>query len=173
MSPFSRLRTAFTMLAICSSLSVSAANLTPASQSEPAPNANLSLPTVAGDSAKLSDFRGTVVLLDFWASWCGPCRESFPWMNQMERKYQDQGFKVVAVNLDQDAALVTPFLNDFPANFTVLLDTNFSMPEAFGVIGMPTSYLLDRQGRIRATHVGFRQQDTDDYEAAIQALLAE
>lgn len=173
MSPFPWLRATLGMLVFCSSLSVVAATLTPAHQSELAPNADILLPTPQGNATKLSDFRDNVVLLDFWASWCGPCRESFPWMNAMQSKYQGQGFKVVAVNLDQDAELVAPFLKDFPADFTILLDTDFSMPEAFGVIGMPTSYLLDREGRIRATHIGFKAQDTDAYEASIQSLLAE
>ena len=127
----------------------------------------------SGSQLSLSDFKGKVVLLDFWASWCGPCRASFPWMNKVMTKHKSNGFEVVAINLDQEANLANEFLLQVPANFTILQDKAAVMPEAYGLIGMPSSYLIDREGRLRAVHIGFHTSKEDEYEAAIIALLAE
>jgi len=149
-----------------------------ATDSPMAPKADVSLPLV--QAAKLTDksmslesYRGKTLLLDFWASWCGPCRASFPWMNEMQSKYQDQGFEVVAINLDMRPELAYAFLEQISAEFHVLLDEDALLPDAFNVIGMPTSYLIDKEGRLRAQHVGFQEAKIDEYEAGIQALLAE
>ena len=128
---------------------------------------------VPDSQLSLSDFKGKVVLLDFWASWCGPCRASFPWMNKVMSKHKSNGFEVVAINLDQEANLANEFLLQVPANFTILQDEAAVMPEAYGLIGMPSSYLIDREGRLRAVHIGFHTSKEDEYEAAIMALLAE
>lgn len=152
---------------------VLASELTPDSKSQFAPMSNIELPTYQHGSASLADYRGKVVLVDFWASWCSPCRTSFPWMNQMQAKYQSQGFEVVAINLDQEKSQADKFLTQIPPKFTVLFDENAQLPEAFEVIGMPTSFLLDRSGKIRTTHIGFHEDQKDDYEKQIQALLKE
>lgn len=128
------------------------------------------LPTKSGQ-VSLNDLRGKVVLLDFWASWCGPCRQSFPWMNAMQDKYQSQGLEVVAVNLDQDPEAAASFLSAIPATFTVAYDPDGVTPEAYGVMGMPSSYLIDREGHIHSQHIGFHNDRTDAYEADIQTLL--
>lgn len=142
-------------------------------QAKMAPKAEVHLPSLAGQSASLSDLKGKVVLLDFWASWCGPCRESFPWMSEMQDRYAAQGLEVVAVNLDQEESDAKQFLTQVPVRFTVLVDSQAQMPESFGLIGMPSSYLIDRQGRIRAEHIGFHKRDIEAYEQQIQTLLAE
>lgn len=131
------------------------------------------LPTIDGGELMLNDLHGQVVLLDFWASWCGPCRESFPWMNQVQQRYGDDGLVIVGVNLDQDTAAARAFLDAVPADFTIAFDSQGQWPEAYGLIGMPSSYLIDRQGRVRATHTGFHSGRVADYEASIQQLLAE
>lgn len=136
---------------------------------EPAPALNL--PTENG-SVSLSDLKGKVVLLDFWASWCGPCRQSFPWMNDMQAKYSDQGFEVVAVNLDQDKEAATEFLDQIPANFTIAYDTEGATPEAYKVMGMPSAYLIDRDGNIHSQHIGFHNDRKDSYEEDIRSLLS-
>jgi thiol-disulfide isomerase/thioredoxin len=134
---------------------------------------SIALPAVDGSVVTLADYSGQVVLLDFWASWCGPCRESFPWMNELQSKYGAQGFKVVAVNLDQDPHLARKFLSKYPANFTVLLDSKAQLPPLFEVMGMPTSYLLDRNGNVHATHIGFQNNETAEYEQQLIKLLSE
>ncbi|OOV86566.1 TlpA disulfide reductase family protein [Oceanospirillum linum] len=150
-----------------------ASELQPVQQAQLAPMAKVSLPDVNGGAASLSDFKGKVVLVDFWASWCGPCRQSFPWMNQLQETYRAEGLEVVAINLDHEAGLAKEFLQDLPVQFTVLLDTDAQLPEEYGVIGMPSSYLIDRNGKIRAQHIGFHSDRVKAYEDNIKVLLAE
>ncbi len=138
-----------------------------------APMTQVSLPNVKGGAASLADFKGKVVLVDFWASWCSPCRQSFPWMNKLQQQYQAEGLEVVAINLDQEVELATDFLQEVPAQFTVLLDTDAQLPGEYGVMGMPSSYLIDRNGKIRAQHIGFHSDRVKGYEDTIKALLAE
>lgn len=140
-----------------------------AQAAEPAPA--LELPTQEG-TVSLEDLKGKVVLLDFWASWCGPCRQSFPWMNDMQAKYGDQGFEVVAVNLDQDENAAATFLDQIPANFTVAYDAEGKTPEAYEVMGMPSAYLIDRNGNIHSQHIGFHNDRKESYEEDIRSLLS-
>jgi len=119
----------------------------------------------------LGQLRGKVVYLDFWASWCTPCRQSFPWMNELQARYAEQGLVVVGVNLDKDRALVERFLAKYPAQFTVAYDPNGDSAASFAVKGMPSSYVIDRNGEIRLSHVGFREKDRDVLEARIQEVL--
>jgi peroxiredoxin len=132
--------------------------------------ADFSLPGKQGQ-VKLSDTAGSVVYLDFWASWCGPCRQSFPWMNQMQAKYSAKGFKVVAVNLDARNDDAMKFLAQNPANFTVAFDSKGQTPKAFGVKGMPTSFLIDKSGKILSVHLGFKPADKEEMEKQIQNAL--
>ena len=117
---------------------------------------------------QLSGLRGRVVYLDFWASWCPPCRKSFPWMEEMYQRYEKQGLTVVAVNLDKDKALADKFLETMPAKFTVAFDPQGKVAEQYRLQGMPTSYLIDRQGRIHSSHIGFRESDTGKLESVIK-----
>lgn len=126
-----------------------------------------------GDHGKvdLAALKGRVVYLDFWASWCGPCRKSFPWMSDLQARYASQGLSVVAVNLDEDHAQVEKFLAAYPPGFTVAYDPKGTSAEHYDVQGMPSSYLIDRAGRIRARHVGFREADSAAREAEVRKLL--
>jgi thiol-disulfide isomerase/thioredoxin len=128
------------------------------------------LPTDQG-RAQLKNLHGKVVYLDFWATWCVPCRTSFPWMNEMQARYADRGLVVVAVNVDKDATLIKPFLADYPAKFTVAYDPIGTVPELYHVQGMPSSFLIDRNGAIQMHHTGFRDKDRAELEAKIQSVL--
>ncbi len=130
------------------------------------------IPARAG-AATLQDLRGRVVYLDFWASWCTPCRKSFPWMNEMAARYADQGLEIISVNLDKERALAEKFLREMPASFVVVYDPAGRLAEQYGLIGMPTSYLIDRRGEVRQRHVGFHVRSQDAYESEIQQLLRE
>lgn len=112
-----------------------------------------------------------LVYVDFWASWCGPCRESFPWMNAMQTKYGPQGLRVVGINVDQKPEDMKAFLKEFPATFEVVADPKGEQPKAWGVKGMPTAYLVDAQGVVRKVHMGFKRAQADDMEASIRELL--
>jgi cytochrome c biogenesis protein CcmG, thiol:disulfide interchange protein DsbE len=121
----------------------------------------------------LNAFRGRVVYLDFWASWCGPCRQSFPWMEILKDTYGPQGLEIVAVNLDRGRADADKFLHEFHPTFDLRFDPKGDLAELYRVQGMPSSILIDRHGVARFTHVGFRPADVRLYEAQVRELLAE
>ncbi len=119
----------------------------------------------------LADFRGKVVYLDFWASWCIPCRKSFPWMNLLQARYKEKGFEVIAVTLDESPGDATAFLRKYPAAFTVGFDRRGKVAEAYGLKVMPTSYIIDRNGFIVKTYQGFNSTHKKDAEATIEQLV--
>jgi len=128
------------------------------------------LPGAKG-TVKLSSAAGSVVYLDFWASWCGPCRQSFPWMNSMQEKYRAQGLQVIGVNLDAKNEDVQKFLSQLPAKFTVAFDSKGTIPKVYGVKGMPTSFLIGRDGKIILEHAGFKESDRETLEQQIKSAL--
>jgi cytochrome c biogenesis protein CcmG/thiol:disulfide interchange protein DsbE len=128
---------------------------------------------MAQSPAALEEYRGRVVYLDFWASWCTPCQQSFPWMQSLKDTYQAAGLEVMAVNLDRRRADAERFLTTKRTDFDVRFDPQGLMAEAFKVKGMPTSVLIDRHGTVRFTHIGFRPIDGPAYEAQLKLLLAE
>lgn len=136
---------------------------------EPAPA--FALATAAGDTVDLARLRGRVVYVDFWASWCTPCKRSFPWMNELEARYRDSGLTVVAINVDKRREDALSFLRDVPARFTVVFDAEGKTPTAFDVKGMPSSYLIDREGRVAAVEEGFHDERAAAIEQRIRALL--
>ena len=123
-------------------------------------------------SLRLDSLRGKVVYLDYWASWCVPCRQSFPWMNELQLRYGHKGLVIVAVNVDRDAAEAQRFLMQYPAGFLVAYDPEGKTAKALALKGMPSSFLIDRQGEIVGTHIGFREAAKDEIETEIRALLA-
>lgn len=128
------------------------------------------LPTTA-KSVRLADMKGQVVYVDFWASWCGPCKQSFPWMNEMQAKYGPRGFTVVGVNVDQKREDADKFLASTPASFTVGYDTTGKVAEMYQPKGMPTSFLIGADGKVRAVHSGFKDSQREELEREIQAAL--
>lgn len=119
----------------------------------------------------LTRHTGKVVYLDFWASWCKPCRESFPWMNGLLEKYPADSFTVITVNLDAETAQMHKFLDMVPAKFDVYHDPSGRMAEKFQLEGMPTSYLIDASGKVVKKHIGFYTRDIERYESEIEELL--
>jgi cytochrome c biogenesis protein CcmG, thiol:disulfide interchange protein DsbE len=128
-------------------------------------------PTPAG-GLDLAPYQGQVVVLDFWASWCGPCAESFPWMESMVRQHGSAGLVVVAVNLDEDPEAARRFLGGKYAEFVHVDDPQGVIAEARGVSVMPTSILYDREGHPAFVHAGFHAEQASQYEENIVALLA-
>lgn len=159
------------MIRRLASLTLGATALVFAVGSMAAPAPAFTLPTATAANVSLGDHKGKIVYVDFWASWCGPCRQSFPWMNEMLSKYQAQGFEIIAVNLDAARADADHFLAANPVSFTVALDPQATMPPQYGVKGMPTSYLIDGNGEIILQHTGFNDSHKADLEAAIQKAL--
>lgn len=134
----------------------------------------LAWPLLAGAQGfELGAYRGKVVYLDFWASWCPPCLQSFPWMKAMQAKYGPDGLVIVAVNVDRQREAADAFLAKTAPNFTITYDPDNKLFEAYQLIGMPTALLFDRQGVLRTRHVGWRADQRDAYEGEISALLRE
>lgn len=120
---------------------------------------------------ELNQYKGKVVYLDFWASWCTPCRQSFPWMNQMQSKYSDKGFTVLSVNLDAKPEFAQKFLKEYPAQFPIFFDHKGKVAKALKVKGMPSSYVINRQGQIVSKHVGFNEKKKVAYQQELEQLL--
>ncbi|CAG0959105.1 glutathione peroxidase [Burkholderiales bacterium] len=131
----------------------------------------LVLPRADGRELALAELRGQVVYVDFWASWCGPCRKSFPWMNAMQRRYGARGLVVLAVNLDETRAEAERFLAETPAEFTVLYDAAGTSARSWRVKGMPSSYLVGADGKVQYVHAGFREEQRDELEQRIRQAL--
>lgn len=121
---------------------------------------------------ELGELKGKVVWVDFWASWCVPCRHSFPWMNKMQQKYGGQGLQIIGVNLDNDRKAADAFLDATPAAFTLKFDPAGALARKYDVQAMPSSFLLDASGDVIAKHFGFKLAEVDQYEAQIRAALS-
>lgn len=135
---------------------------------KPAPSFSLAGP---GGTVKLEQFQGKLVYVDFWASWCGPCRQSFPWMNEMQARYGAQGLQVVGINVDARTDDARSFLNATPASFVIAFDPNGTAPRNYGIKGMPSSVLIGPDGKVLYEHSGFRPADRTVLEARIKSAL--
>jgi len=130
-------------------------------------------PTLQGKGVvDLKAYRGKVVYLDFWASWCGPCRQSLPLLNEMRNELKNKGFEVIAVNLDENPADGMKFLKKFPVDYPVAKDTKGQIVEAYGAETMPTSYIIDKQGVVRMVHNGFKVSDMAEIREVVAKYLA-
>jgi cytochrome c biogenesis protein CcmG, thiol:disulfide interchange protein DsbE len=138
---------------------------------KPAPDFELSSPRQ--ESIKLSGYKGKVVYLDFWASWCVPCRETFPFMNQLREKFAKDGLEIVAVNIDTKRPDADKFLAQIPADFTILFDAKRAVAKTYELKGLPTTFLIDRDGNVISTHLGFQKDRAGELEAHIAKALAD
>lgn len=154
--------------ALCASLAVS--SLVSASSSvAPA----FSLPSRAGDTVSLEQMKGKVVMLNFWASWCGPCRTEMPLLEQMHKRYSALGFTLVGVNVEANTADAERWLKDTPVSFPVLFDRDSKVSKLYDVNAMPSTVFIDRKGNIRYLHRGYKPGDEGEYLNQIRALLKE
>lgn len=122
--------------------------------------------------ALLAKHKGKVIYIDFWASWCGPCRKSFPWMNKVQSSYNSDQFTVISINLDNEKTLAETFLQSTPANFPVIYDPKGTLAKKFKVKGMPSSYLINQDGKVIKRHTGFFSAKITNYEQEIDQLIA-
>jgi cytochrome c biogenesis protein CcmG, thiol:disulfide interchange protein DsbE len=123
-------------------------------------------------SLKLSDFKGKTVYLDFWASWCGPCKQSFPWMNDMQSRYGAKGLRIVGINVDAKTDEAKTFLADNAAKFDVAFDAAGKTPRSYAIKGMPTSVLIGPDGKVLMVHTGFKDDNRAELEQQIKHALS-
>jgi cytochrome c biogenesis protein CcmG/thiol:disulfide interchange protein DsbE len=149
-------------------VSVKAASLKPDKERHDAPD--FALKDADGRTVRLSDYRGKVVLLDFWATWCGPCKIEIPWFMELERQNKDRGFAVLGVSMDDEGwEVVKPFLSDLGVNYRVVIGNDTTSQLYGGIDALPTTFLIDRTGKIAAVHVGLANRK--DFQDGVEQLL--
>ena len=124
-------------------------------------------------NVKLSEHRGDVVMINFWASWCGPCRQEMPLLEQINDRYKDLGFTLIGVNVDENPAKAQEILRDIPVNFPILYDSANKVSKLYNVNAMPSTFLVDRNGNLRYFHKGYRPGYEKEYEQQIKTLIKE
>ncbi len=160
------------LAAVCLALvvpAVAAAATSPAG----APAPDFTLAARDGGKVHLADLRGQVVMINFWATWCGPCRQEMPLLAQLHDRYEPLGFTMLGVNVEPDSAAAVAWLRNVPVTFPILFDTTSEVAGRFGVEGMPSSVLVDRQGQVRYVHRGYKAGDEAKYADMIRSLVKE
>lgn len=131
------------------------------------------LPAEGGRQVSLADFRGKVVLINFWATWCGPCRKEMPVLEQLNREFGKRGVALVGVNVEPDSSGVADYLKSTPVSFPILFDTESKVSKLYQVQGMPNTVILDRTGKVRYIHRGYRPGEESEYLDQIRNLMRE
>ena len=139
--------------------------------SGPAPD--FTLKSRSGENVKLSEHRGDVVMINFWASWCAPCRQEMPLLEEIYTKYSDLGFTLLAVNVEEDSSKASELLNEIPVTFPVLYDNKNTVTKLYNVVAMPSTVILDRDGNMRYLHKGYLPGYEKQYQEQIKALIRE
>ena len=134
---------------------------------------DFTLPSLGGPNVRLQEQRGRVVMINFWASWCGPCREEMPHLARLYEKYRASGFTVLAINIDDDPNKAAGLAAQLGLRFPVLLDTGKQVSRTYDLSAMPSTVLVDRDGRVRHVHRGYRDGYADTYDRQIRDLLRE
>jgi peroxiredoxin len=134
---------------------------------------DFTLKSRSGKNLRLSDFRGQVVMLNFWASWCGPCRTEMPILEKMYRRYSKLGFVILGVNTEQDSSKAIAYLRDIKVSFPILYDTSSKVSKLYNNQAMPTTILIDRNGKMRFMHEGYKSGYERDYKKQIKKLIRE
>jgi len=140
---------------------------------EPAPAPDFTLPAMDGSELRLSELKGQVVMVNFWATWCGPCRQEMPLLQQLQAKYEPLGFTLVGINVEPDSAGALTWLQKAPVTFPILFDRQNEVAERFGVQGMPSSVFIDRAGKVRHVHRGYQPGDESKYADMVRSLVKE
>jgi thiol-disulfide isomerase/thioredoxin len=132
-----------------------------------------SLPSRSGDMVSLEQLKGQVVMLNFWASWCGPCRQEMPLLDQMHKRYSSLGFTLLGVNVEADTKDAERWLADTPVSFPIVFDKDSKVSALYDVSAMPSTVFIDRKGNVRYLHRGYKPGDESEYLDQIRALLKE
>jgi peroxiredoxin len=139
----------------------------------PAVAGDFALPARDGGTVRLSQLRGQVVMINFWATWCGPCRQEMPLLEQLHAKYESLGFTLLGVNVEPDSAQAQDWLKRVPVTFPIVFDRDNKVSAQFGVEAMPSTVLIDREGRVRHVHRGYKPGDESTYADLVRGLVRE
>lgn len=160
----------FLLMVMLSMFSFSSLN---ASEKISGPAQDFTLNSRSGKNVRLAEQRGNVVLVNFWASWCGPCRQEMPKLEELHQKYKDLGFTLLGINLDATPDLSQKLLKDITVTFPILFDPENNVSEAYGVESMPTTVIIDKNGNKRFIHKGYQPGYENDYADQVKQLLRE
>jgi len=138
-----------------------------------APAPQFSLGSRGGQDVSLAQYKGQVVMLNFWASWCGPCRQEMPLLESIYKKYNKLGFTMLGVNVEPDSQAANAWLKDTPVSFPILYDTQSKVSKLYDVAGMPSTVIIDRAGKVRMLHRGYKPGDENEYLDSIRTLIRE
>ena len=166
-------RLALLSLAATLPLALGTAPVASAKVAQNAPAPAFSLNAVGGQKVSLSQYKGQVVMINFWATWCGPCRQEMPLLDAMYKKYKKMGFTLIGVNVEPDSKAAEAFLKTMPVTFPVAFDPDSSISKLYSVQGMPSSIIIDRKGNARVIHRGYRPGDENVYLDHIRKLIKE
>ena len=134
---------------------------------------DFTLKSRSGKNIKLSELRGQVVMINFWASWCGPCRQEMPLLEDLYKKYNALGFTLLGVNVEQDSSKANAYLRDISVSFPILFDTKNAVSKAYNISAMPSTVMVDRDGNLRYLHHGYKPGYEKEYQNQIKALIRE
>lgn len=134
---------------------------------------DFTLKSSSGENLRLSEFRGEVVMINFWASWCGPCRQEMPLLDELYSQYKPMGFTILGVNVEEDSTKAKQLLNDSPVNFPVVFDNQSAVSKLYNVVAMPSTVLVDRDGNVRYLHQGYKPGFEETYQQQVRALIRE
>ncbi|HFE32117.1 MAG TPA: TlpA family protein disulfide reductase [Gammaproteobacteria bacterium] len=134
---------------------------------------DFTLKSRSGENIKLSEQRGDVVMINFWASWCAPCRQEMPLLEELHDRYADLGFTLLGVNVEEDSNAALDLLKEIPVTFPVLFDSRNDVSKRYNVVAMPTTVILDRDGNVRYVHKGYLPGYEDEYRKQIKELIRE
>ncbi|MEM7083304.1 MAG: TlpA disulfide reductase family protein [Pseudomonadota bacterium] len=132
---------------------------------------DFTLKSLEGPNVKLSELRGDVVLINFWASWCGPCRQEMPLLEELSTQYAPMGFTMLGVNVEEDSSAAKAMLDELGVSFPILFDNENSVSESYDVIAMPTTVVVDRDGKVQYVHHGYKPGDEGKYQDAIRRAI--
>jgi peroxiredoxin len=134
---------------------------------------DFTLKSDSGENLRLSEYRGEVVMINFWASWCGPCRQEMPLLDELYSQYQPMGFTVLGVNVEEDSTRAKAMLENVPVTFPVLFDNKSKVSRLYNVVAMPSTVLVDRDGNVRYLHQGYKPGLEETYQQQVRALIRE
>jgi peroxiredoxin len=134
---------------------------------------DFTLKSHSGENLRLSELRGDVVMINFWASWCGPCRQEMPLLEQLYAEYHPLGFTILGVNVEEDSSKAKAMLDEMPVSFPVLFDTRSQVSKLYDVVAMPSTVLVDRDGNVRYLHHGYKPGYEQSYQEQVRALIRE
>lgn len=134
---------------------------------------DFTLPSRSGEAVTLSELKGQVVMINFWATWCGPCRQEMPLLEEMYARYNRMGFTLLGVNVEEDSRGADAYLRETPVSFPILFDSDNEVSKLYDVIAMPSTVILDKEGNVRYLHKGYKPGYENEYLSQIRTLLKE